>query len=162
MKHNLPKYICEYSDRHGKLRRYFRYKGKNTAVPYNPGHAEFDAYYQELLLNSHKAQGSTLALVGQKNIKQRNKCRGFIYFAKSGKFVKIGFAKNPVERIAEMQTGSYPSIEIIHAVWGFMRDERDLHKRFAALRVRGEWFSAAPELIRYIEDQQRRRLDTFP
>lgn len=58
-----------------------------------------------------------------------------------------------------MQTGSSASIEIIHAIWGFMRDERDLHKRFASFRIRGEWFSAAPELMRYIEDQQRNRLD---
>jgi hypothetical protein len=45
MPRNLPKYICEFIDRHGKVRRYFRYRGKKVPIPYRPGNALFNGNY---------------------------------------------------------------------------------------------------------------------
>jgi integrase len=48
MKCNLP-YVDAFRDRHGKLRFYFRRKGKRFALPGEPGSAEFLEAYQAVL-----------------------------------------------------------------------------------------------------------------
>lgn len=76
-----------------------------------------------------------------------------VYFiqAVTGGLIKIGVARDPGQRLAEIQrmcpvplriVGSIPRVG--HA------GEADLHKRFAASRRHGEWFEATPELCDYI------------
>jgi hypothetical protein len=54
-----------------------------------------------------------------------------------------------------MQIGSAAPIEIIHTMPGTIEHERKLHTRFASLRMTGEWFSAAPKLLDYINEQRK-------
>ena len=61
--------------------------------------------------------------------------------------VKIGFTKRRVEdRVAEGQTFSPDSIRILVESIGSKKDEARLHRRFAHLRIRGEWFELKPDL----------------
>ncbi len=67
--------------------------------------------------------------------------------------VKIGFAskKRLPNRISQLQTGSWMPLELIACMNGTQKEERTIHKRFAELRIRGEWFRYQEPLISFIE-----------
>lgn len=75
-----------------------------------------------------------------------------IYFAQipSGP-IKIGFTtKKPSGRITELQAGNHETITLLWAGAGTKTQERKLHERFAALKLRSEWFQPAEELLQFI------------
>ena len=74
-----------------------------------------------------------------------------IYFIQSGTNgpVKIGYsAAGAEQRLANLQTGSAAVLRIVGLVNGSRKDEAEWHRRFAHLRIHGEWFKWAPELRR--------------
>jgi hypothetical protein len=73
----------------------------------------------------------------------------FIRSASSG-FIKIGKANDPIARLKTMQTGSSDRLALIGYVAGSNDKERELHRRFAALRKSGEWFEPGKELLDFI------------
>lgn len=72
----------------------------------------------------------------------------WIYFIRSGEGgpIKIGQAKDPVDRLMGLQTGSADELTLETAMIGEPKVERQLHKRFAKHRIRGEWFKPAAAL----------------
>jgi hypothetical protein len=55
--------------------------------------------------------------------------------------VKIGYTGRRVkERMAEGQTFAHQELTLLAETYGTMADEVKLHRLFAPLRVRGEWF----------------------
>jgi hypothetical protein len=72
--------------------------------------------------------------------------RGYVYFIRLGNRVKIGYSRNPVERFKDL-----PVEEVLAIIPGSEVDERTNLLRFAHLRITGEWFKAAPELLKYAE-----------
>ena len=75
---------------------------------------------------------------------------GSIYYigCHETKRVKIGFTHGrPIDRLAQLQTGS-PTPLALMAVEGGDRDkERRLHEEFRNHRVHGEWFALSDELV---------------
>jgi hypothetical protein len=73
---------------------------------------------------------------------------GWIYYVKTDGHYKIGYATNVAARMK-----AYPPTSVLLAQHrGTMKDERDIHQRFAAYRVAGrEWFRISPELDQYID-----------
>lgn len=71
---------------------------------------------------------------------------GRIYLIRSGKrgHVKIGWTASSVEsRLAELQCGNPEKLIVCRVIENMSRrDEASMHKRFAALRIHGEWFCA--------------------
>ena len=63
--------------------------------------------------------------------------------------VKFGFSKDPDRRVRALQTGSSDLLVLLETVPVGDRSvremERLLHREFAHLRSRGEWFSISPE-----------------
>lgn len=76
-----------------------------------------------------------------------------VYFLRAGESgaVKIGFATDLRSRIRGIETGNHEELHIIAAMNGTAADEKALHKKFAAYRIRGEWFKYAGDLKRFIE-----------
>jgi hypothetical protein len=62
---------------------------------------------------------------------------------------KFGFSKNPESRVRALQTGSSEELVLLETVPVGDRSvremERLLHREFAHLRSRGEWFRISPE-----------------
>ena len=62
---------------------------------------------------------------------------------------KFGFSGEPLKRLRALQTGSSETLHLIETVCvpeDRVREfERILHKEFAHLRVRGEWFRCTGE-----------------
>lgn len=65
-----------------------------------------------------------------------------VYFiqAQESRMVKIGYAVDPIARLAELQTGNHDVLAIIRVVSGAQFTEGCFHHFFAQNRVRGEWF----------------------
>lgn len=68
----------------------------------------------------------------------------FVYFIQAGDGgpIKIGLADDPDARCAFLQVGNHEDLVLLAVRPGSMTDERELHSRFAAGRLRGEWFRA--------------------
>lgn len=77
---------------------------------------------------------------------------GDIYFVRAGKDrVKIGFSNDHVSRFSALKTGNAHELKMIGIVPGTHQDEKAMHKRFAAYRVRGEWFKIEGELAAFLK-----------
>lgn len=76
--------------------------------------------------------------------------RGRVYFAECGDFIKIGFTFSVEKRIASLSTGNPLPITLMHVAKAGREFEQELHKRFASLRGRGEWFQKHPDLLTFI------------
>lgn len=76
-----------------------------------------------------------------------------VYMLQNGAdgLVKIGYSANPARRIAALQTGSPGQLTVLRIMDGGQSFEAALHQHFSRLRVRGEWFSYAPEMLRDLE-----------
>ncbi len=75
--------------------------------------------------------------------------------------IKIGFTDGePEDRLAALQTGCPSRIVLLASIAGDRTKEKELHARFAAHRVVGEWFNPSPALLTWlfhglISDAQR-------
>ena len=80
-----------------------------------------------------------------------------VYFLQAGPFVKIGKASfgDVGARIEDMQTGCPYDMRILAVVPGDLKEERALHSRFSAFKVRGEWFRLEPELSSHIDSLRK-------
>ncbi|MEY9198735.1 hypothetical protein ABIA16_003851 [Sinorhizobium fredii] len=78
---------------------------------------------------------------------------GFVYFIKSGNYIKIGKAKDVRSRMSGIQTGAPERLECLGIIAGGLRKERELHKLFAEHRANGEWFNDCREIREFIKDK---------
>lgn len=74
-----------------------------------------------------------------------------VYIAELGGLLKIGHSVDPDKRCRNLNA------TLLHVEDGGLQRERELHARFAHLRVRGEFFrpGARGEIRRYISRRQR-------
>lgn len=86
-------------------------------------------------------------------IVETNKAAGHssvVYFVAAGKYLKIGFSVDVHARIESFRTGCPDEIELLATIPGGAKEERRLHKRFAHLHHRGEWFRFEGSLADYV------------
>lgn len=76
----------------------------------------------------------------------------FIHCPATGR-VKIGHAKDPAQRLKDLQTGSASVLAILGTVPGAAAEEGRLHQRFADLRQQGEWFAAGDSLKEFLAEK---------
>lgn len=79
--------------------------------------------------------------------RERRGGAGSIYYLQVGEHVKIGHSTDLPKRLA-----TYPPTSVLLAVQpGTMRDEHDLHRRFAPWRAGDrEWYQPTPEILDHI------------
>ena len=66
--------------------------------------------------------------------------------------IKIGCSSSAWSRLATLQAGSPVALELLASFPGGVRRERELHRRFAPLRLHGEWFRAEGDLLRFLDE----------
>ena len=77
---------------------------------------------------------------------------GNVYFIRDGMGnIKIGVAKNPLQRKKDLQTANPNELEIffimkVPNMWIAKKIEYELHGLFADIRKKGEWFEESPIL----------------
>jgi hypothetical protein len=72
----------------------------------------------------------------------------YVYFIQAGSQgpIKIGVADDVEYRLSELQTGNAETLHIVGCVPGDGRLEKELHRRLASVRIRGEWFRSGSEI----------------
>lgn len=80
-----------------------------------------------------------------------------VYFISDGEAVKIGFSHSVMQRLKNLQTNHPRPLELLATVPGPWELERELHQKFAHLRVQGEWFRPEPDLMSFIHSLKRTR-----
>jgi T5orf172 domain len=80
-----------------------------------------------------------------------------IYFiqGKITKRIKIGFSKNPAQRIKQLQTPVAEDYEILLILPGEYKSESFFHKYFSEFRVKNEWFEPSSKLLEAIKEKQQ-------
>lgn len=76
--------------------------------------------------------------------------RSWVYILRKDGRVKIGYTTNLARRFAALQPDT-----VLYVAAGDRNTERDLHGRFGAHWITGEWFADAPEIHAYIAAQHR-------
>jgi hypothetical protein len=84
-----------------------------------------------------------------------------IYFLQSGDRVKIGYSRDPKKRIEAIARSSPHECKLTCLVAGEVVDERELHERFGAFRIHGEWFFLSPEIQSFIKDRESELEETL-
>ena len=87
---------------------------------------------------------------------------GIIYFMlcrSPDQQVKIGHANHLARRLSTIQIGCPYAIDVLTYYWSENPEdeEQTLHERFAASRIRGEWFRLTDELRLIIGELQERQ-----
>lgn len=93
------------------------------------------------------------------SVEQANKIHGgvspVIYFirAEGVGHIKIGWTEGTeaVARLRDLQVGSPVPLTCLKTIPGGRELEQELHRRFAAAHVHGEWFRPVPDLLKFIE-----------
>jgi hypothetical protein len=81
-----------------------------------------------------------------------NEDRTFIYFVRSGEFIKIGQSRRWKMRIEGMQVGSPHTIIVLLVLKADPKLESKLHNWFRTDHFRGEWFHSGPAILAYIRE----------
>lgn len=108
--------------------------------------AEFDEEYQRKLSEWDNDKPPTIRRTGLEKI--------YFMGCETGP-VKIGVSSDAERRMAGFQVGCPFQLSILATVVGTRQDEYAYHKRFAAIRLHGEWFERTPELLTEIERLQK-------
>lgn len=77
---------------------------------------------------------------------------GYVYFVSDGEDIKIGFSERPVRRLTGLQSGHKKELKLLAVVSAGLVSEKQAQDRFDHLKIRGEWYRAAPELTDYIAE----------
>jgi hypothetical protein len=76
-----------------------------------------------------------------------------VYFIRAGDAIKIGRTGNMAARLRSLATASAVALELLATMPGGRQVEARLHRQWRHLHIRGEWFRADEELLRYIREQ---------
>ena len=85
---------------------------------------------------------------------------GFVYFVRSGEFIKIGYSRSPLARMRGLQRPGVPKVRLLLCFPGSPNDEKYYHRAFANLRQpgAGELFRADPALTDFIKETREKHV----
>src|SRR5690606_8409539 len=78
---------------------------------------------------------------------ERQRWEGYIYFARRGDLVKIGYSTQPDRRIKTLVHHAGSEFDEVVVIPGTKNDERSYHAQFAEHRQEGEWFTTTPQIL---------------
>lgn len=95
-------------------------------------------------------------LSGPRKIRRYYRGNGCIYFLQQGDDgpIKIGYTKDLLARIKDLQVGSPYELKLILSFRGFPEKERELHAKFREHRMSGEWFTPSDEIMEFVKEQR--------
>ncbi len=81
-----------------------------------------------------------------------------VYFIACGdELIKIGHTTNLRSRLRSLRTATPKELRVLLIIPGARDDEQELHRKFEAHRVRGEWFSQCDVITEFISVHRRMR-----
>lgn len=115
-------------------------------------------------IEAQEAKKSDQARQQEHRLKRRDQVRAgldpsskstVVYFiqGEDGGPIKIGRTDDLAKRIVGLETSRPDRLVTLGTFPGTLRDESEIHQRFADIRERGEWFQATPELLAFIKEK---------
>lgn len=77
---------------------------------------------------------------------------GRVYFLTDGEAIKIGYSGAPNLRLRDLQGAHHRELRLLAWITGTVENERAIHRQFAHLNVRGEWFRPEPDLVAFVKE----------
>lgn len=74
-----------------------------------------------------------------------------VYIIGYGEYIKIGISRDIGARIATIQIGFPEKLHLYAVLDGWVREERQLHRRFSKYSTNGEWFKVEGELAEWLK-----------
>lgn len=111
-------------------------------------------YHQALMYGLRSQAGKAVRqriAEAEKHAPRRNPYGPSIYVmqAKEWPYLKIGFAWDPIERKAALQTAIPMTLEIVACVAAPLSLEKAVHRHLSGHVVRGEWYRRTPEVLAF-------------
>ncbi len=103
---------------------------------------------------AHEWKREVEGVIKHYRLKLENMHEADVYFIQGQETlrIKIGVAKDPQKRLANLQVGSAERLVLVGILFGMgVAKERQLHGRFIADEVHGEWFKPSRKLVEYIK-----------
>jgi len=79
-----------------------------------------------------------------------------IYAIRAGEAIKFGVAKNPAQRLKELQTGCPHKLELVAVMDLPHENERLMHEYLSEHRLVGEWFAPGDKVSEVLSDPRWR------
>jgi hypothetical protein len=78
--------------------------------------------------------------------------KSFVYFIQNDRTfsIKIGVSVDVKRRLSALQTATQDRLQVVGVMSGGGDLEREMHEKFAHLRLSGEWFSVSPMLLEFV------------
>jgi hypothetical protein len=77
--------------------------------------------------------------------------KSLVYFIQDGNgFIKIGFSTNFLARFNDINVAVSSHLTILGVIFGTHKREKEIHRQFSHLRIKGEWFRVTEELLSFI------------
>jgi hypothetical protein len=98
------------------------------------------------------------AIYGLKRGKMAKSMVYFIQYGENGP-IKIGKSEDPETRLLQAQTFCPHECRLLWVYGGNKYSERDLHRKFRSIRIRGEWFECSEVLLSFIHHELTNETD---
>jgi hypothetical protein len=87
---------------------------------------------------------------------------GYVYFVQVGSRgdIKIGYSTNIMKRMNSLSSSMPENIKLLGYITGDLNREKELHKMFRILNVKGEWFRCDKSIIEYLNLVNEMRMQT--
>jgi hypothetical protein len=109
------------------------------------------AAYQEAEKERDRYVDIVARVVGMSS-REASRGKWHVYYIRSeaNGLIKIGFSNYPEGRRRTLESHGGSAMTLLAKHRGTKTDEAKLHRRFKALRERGEWFRPGPALLKHI------------
>lgn len=81
--------------------------------------------------------------------------QGYVYFIQDDDLIKIGYSASPNQRLRTLQASHSQTLSLVAFFPALPEQESELHRRFQALRVAGEWFRFEDPVKTFIEEEEK-------
>lgn len=143
-------YVLWMLHKSSKTTRSIEYEEANAAywrmvkAQYDAAIDNIDAQYDAVVNGPPPTLTRTIPLVDKRKTKHG---AGWVYLIKGDGAYKIGIARDPVARMADLQTSTHVKLELVHKIQvpDMRAKEYELHLKYADKRAHGEWFKLTPE-----------------
>lgn len=123
------------------------YDALDECMTANTGAADITSLYEAIFaLMAQSRKGADEAE------KRSESCAQVYFIQRADGNIKIGYSYDPLQRKGQLQTQYDCEMTLLATLKGARVKEKELHGRFAAARVKGEWFAPSHELMSFIKE----------
>lgn len=90
-------------------------------------------------------------VAASKEARPQNKAATVYFAQRADGLIKIGFASNVCERMKQISPVAGSAMNVLATTGGGSKEEKRLHKLFAASHCHGEWFHPSLEVLEHVE-----------